>query len=374
MPQAFPLITPTTKLQDSLDPILQRDLAAKSCFEGTVFPSVDLLLGHLCFRSDLGKLYVCTGLTPIVTWEPFLTNALADARYLRLAGNQTVTGQIVFSGLTTQQDGNTYAGTHGRYSAGYPGGIHLYSDITGGGNHPTFAEWQFANTPRMRLTNAGVLTVNGQLVWNAGNDGVGSGLDADLLDGQNGSFYQNFNNLTNVPGFGDAAFNSVAGIRAGVDVSSRVAKSGDVMQGNLIINNGSPTIYFQNNAARAGAIHIAGSQMYFIRTSGVNSTAFEPYAGAWPLVLNLENNEASFGGNIYTRTYGWLHDRFAQRNPALGQGGTRVTSNCGDTFAASGYELFDAANGRHQVRMYGYYGNCNCDCSNCGTGGGTGGE
>ena len=27
------------------------------------------------------------------------------------------------------------------------------------------------------------------IVWNAGNDGAGSGLDADLLDGQSGAFY-----------------------------------------------------------------------------------------------------------------------------------------------------------------------------------------
>ena len=30
-------------------------------------------------------------------------------------------------------------------------------------------------------------------------DGVSSGLDADLLDGQHGSYYLNFNNLTNKP-------------------------------------------------------------------------------------------------------------------------------------------------------------------------------
>ena len=32
-------------------------------------------------------------------------------------------------------------------------------------------------------------------VWHAGNDGAGSGLDADTLDGQQGSFYQNASNL-----------------------------------------------------------------------------------------------------------------------------------------------------------------------------------
>lgn len=36
-------------------------------------------------------------------------------------------------------------------------------------------------------------------IWNAHNDGSGSGLDADKLDGQEGSYYLNYNNFTNKP-------------------------------------------------------------------------------------------------------------------------------------------------------------------------------
>lgn len=36
-------------------------------------------------------------------------------------------------------------------------------------------------------------------LWHSGNDGSGSGLDADLLDGQDGSYYLNYANLTGVP-------------------------------------------------------------------------------------------------------------------------------------------------------------------------------
>jgi len=36
-------------------------------------------------------------------------------------------------------------------------------------------------------------------VWHAGNDGSGSGLDADTLDGQEGSYYLNYNNFSNTP-------------------------------------------------------------------------------------------------------------------------------------------------------------------------------
>lgn len=41
------------------------------------------------------------------------------------------------------------------------------------------------SSPAIRLTTANVLTVNGALAWTASNDGSGSGLDADLLDGLN---------------------------------------------------------------------------------------------------------------------------------------------------------------------------------------------
>jgi hypothetical protein len=40
---------------------------------------------------------------------------------------------------------------------------------------------------------------NSNTVWHAGNDGSGSGLDADLLDGQNGSYYLDWTNTTNKP-------------------------------------------------------------------------------------------------------------------------------------------------------------------------------
>ena len=40
---------------------------------------------------------------------------------------------------------------------------------------------------------------NGNTVWNAGNDGSGSGLDADLLDGYQRTDVMNYNNLSNKP-------------------------------------------------------------------------------------------------------------------------------------------------------------------------------
>ena len=65
----------------------------------------------------------------------------------------------------------------------------------------------------------------GQKMWTAGNDGSGSGLDADLLDGQHGSYYTDY-------------ADSVVGSNS----STKVSKSGDTMTGNLSISKDNAAI------------------------------------------------------------------------------------------------------------------------------------
>jgi hypothetical protein len=50
-------------------------------------------------------------------------------------------------------------------------------------------------TPAAKLDVDGEVKISGNTAWHAGNDGSGSGLDADKLDGQQGSYYQNAANL-----------------------------------------------------------------------------------------------------------------------------------------------------------------------------------
>ena len=47
----------------------------------------------------------------------------------------------------------------------------------------------------LKVINGGDITYKGNEMWHAGNDGSGSGLDADLLDAQEGSYYRNASNL-----------------------------------------------------------------------------------------------------------------------------------------------------------------------------------
>ena len=90
-------------------------------------------------------------------------------------------------------------------------------------------------------------TFKGNSIWHAGNDGSGSGLDADLLDGQHGSWYQN-NGLK----FNRTAGTSTAG---GYDANALIGKGG-------IMVNMSSSAHWTNTPAdlQVGSIfHIEAS-------------------------------------------------------------------------------------------------------------------
>ena len=71
-----------------------------------------------------------------------------------------------------------------------------------------------ANALRWDTVHANSVKISGNTSWHAGNDGAGSGLDADLLDGQQGSYYLDYNNLTNVPAGGGTNADTVDNLHA----------------------------------------------------------------------------------------------------------------------------------------------------------------
>ena len=75
-------------------------------------------------------------------------------------------------------------------------------EATGTDNRGGFgADGYFSSTPSdLRYNRDGDGAIgSGYLVWHAGNDGASSGLNADLLDGQHGSYYLDYSNFTNTP-------------------------------------------------------------------------------------------------------------------------------------------------------------------------------
>jgi len=98
-------------------------------------------------------------------------------------------------------------------------------------------------------------TVSGNSIWHAGNDGAGSGMDADLLDGQHGAFYQNASNLSTgvvpvarlsgtygISITGNAATATNADKLDGYHHDAFVKKAGDTMTGNLTLQGTSINI------------------------------------------------------------------------------------------------------------------------------------
>lgn len=81
-------------------------------------------------------------------------------------------------------------------------------------------------------------------------------------------------------------------------------------QGNSVkIKGGSPTIYFLDSDQRSAMIHVNSNTFHILRGAGAASEGWEAVRGRWPLQINLENNDAQFGGEIFTGDEGWFRVR-----------------------------------------------------------------
>jgi hypothetical protein len=235
----------------------------------------------------------------------------------------------------------------------------------------------------MRLTNTGNLTLTTSAgsgtVWTSLNDGVNSGLDADLFQGKSLAAVQNYNNLSNLPALTDAAYTTVASIRAGVPIGNYLPLLGGILtgrawaNGNISIANGAPAVSWQNTGTGL-------SVTTYFDASSVLTTALTDNVGGWQ---NGKYMQFSLGdGRLMTSTYGWLDERFAYRAVAPGQGAQNAFytgGGGGNVPNVSGLELFDIGNGKHCIRSF--LNNCtnclttNCNCgSNCGAGNGSEGS
>lgn len=176
--------------------------------------------------------------------------------------------------------------------------------------------------------NGQQLNIAGSLAWNAGNDGAGSGMDADLLDGQQGSYYTA---ITARLGYTplDAADYTAADVKAklltvdgsgsGVDadlldgqqgsyytaITARLGYTplnvaGGTMTGSLTLQYGAPTISLRAAGYMTAFLRSDGNYLYVLR-GDVDASGFTAVNGVWPMTINLANNDVRVGGDLYAR-------------------------------------------------------------------------
>ena len=71
------------------------------------------------------------------------------------------------------------------------GNLHIDSPANG----DMYLNHYSGSTIRLGKAGTTVYAAGTNTVWHSGNDGSGSGLDSDLLDGQEGSYYRNASNI-----------------------------------------------------------------------------------------------------------------------------------------------------------------------------------
>ena len=97
--QSLTLIPDSTQLKDSLTPLLNNDQTALSCSSGTVFPTTNLLIGMLCYRTDQSKLYELTSTGPSV-WT-LLSDLSKSPVETDGSGNTSISGTFTANALVT---------------------------------------------------------------------------------------------------------------------------------------------------------------------------------------------------------------------------------------------------------------------------------
>ena len=130
-------------------------------------------------------------------------------------------------------------------------------------------------------------------IWHEGSHGADSGLDADLLDGQHGSYYRDASNL-DTGTISDARLPDTIGrttFNAGVMITGLLA---DTMTSNLLIEGGDPTIALSDTGSHDDFyIHVNSNNFYILRDDdGVTGQ----WDGPHPLQLEADTNDGYMFG------------------------------------------------------------------------------
>lgn len=222
-------------------------------------------------------------------------DGLNSTQFLRSDAADSWSGKLTYVGIN---EGLEVAGIRGT-TLGSQGGnfIHLYERVNigypsgwGGQSAPSYglsthggAEFNVGNV-------AGApFTFSGNTVWHAGNDGSGSGLDADQLDGiQASSFLRS--DADDIAS-GDITFTE------SIQIQSGGGSANPIRIGSGFGTGGSATI------------HRLNGDLYLQYGNGQASTNVYLGGGGTTANINMQNGSISYIGNIYNN--GWFRNNYS---------------------------------------------------------------
>ena len=159
-------------------------------------------------------------------------------------------------------------------------------------------------------SNAGAVTIKSggsdHQIWHAGNDGASSGLDADLLDGQHGSYYRNASNL-NAGTIPDARISDIGDSQARIITLDNLEKSNLNADGQLGFDSSQGLLVYrtQQNVLSPSAVTVldganvqAGSNIT-ISNTGSGGTGTETFTFA----VNSTNLNADTVDNLHAGSF-----------------------------------------------------------------------
>ena len=188
----------------------------------------------------------------------------------------TMTGNLAGTAFrATQGAPNSADASTNGFAFGSDGDTGLFS--VGSGNLGTSVSLYLNNIQRLEVTSTNVL-INGNTVWHSGNDGSGSGLDADVLDGQDGSYYLSLANAVGTLPTSKGGTGNTAGANAGG------------------IAYGTPSFTYDTTTAGAATVGSGTGQNWQVLTSGGTGTP------AWVNSLNLNVAYANVANSANSAT------------------------------------------------------------------------
>ena len=236
--------------------------------------------------------------------------------FLRSDANDSASGTITFAdekGIrlshTNQSDGNDGVISAGRFGSG----LNIVGTQTTAGTGRQVRIW------------GEVLTSGGDKFWNASNDGSGSGLDSDKLDGQEGSYYRNAGNINagtlnaaRLPNHSAALLTSgtlpaarlpnhsaallTSGTIPDARISSNFLKSDATANSNLNTNN--PSGVYRINTGITNGHSNMSSYGTLLVCNNVSDTGFQIYAEYGQNDYFIRGgNSSTFGGSGTNRAW-----------------------------------------------------------------------